>query len=240
MQDTRIDNRTIDIVITSYNRYNETKNSFAKVLDDPRIENIWITDDCSTDNSYQLLQYDFLHNPKVHIFRNETNLDCFRNKHKAMQNARGTWCCLWDSDNGFDKSYIDAIFAIESWNEKTMYIPEFAQPNFPALEWSGLTITKENVSQYADTHLMTNLNACNLFVNRDEYLRTWDGSVDSGTSDSIWVSYCWLRANNKILVTPNMRYDHAIPKDKSNHYNQHSHKYRMFHDSLMKKIKELK
>jgi len=82
--------------------------------------------------------------------------------------------------------------------------------------------------------------AINNFLNKNEYLKIWDGSVDAGSSDSIYVSLCWLKANGKIFMTPNLKYYHHIHEDKNNHYSQNAHKYVEFHEQVMNEIKQLK
>lgn len=231
--------RKVSIVIPTWQRFTMTINSFAQVLNDDRVEEVAITDDASRDYSYENLRTHFRNNPKVKLFQNERNLDCYFNKHQAMENATGEWCVLFDSDNILTTKYLDAIYAIPEWDEKTFYLPSFPRPYFDARKWSGMAITKKNVVDYIDTHLMTNLNAMNFFINREEYLKVWDGSVNPITSDSIYFSYCWLKAGNKILVTPDLEYEHFIDKGGNGHYQQNSHKTVEFHKDLMQKIKQM-
>jgi len=232
--------RQISVCIPTFQRFQLTIDSFAQVLDDPRIFEIIIVDDASRDGSYEKLLNTFHGNEKVRIFQNTFNLDCYANKHMAAMLADTDWVVVFDSDNTLTKEYLDALYAIPEWNPTTIYQPEFARPHFDFRKWSGLTLFQENVAQYADTHLMTALNAFNLFINRDEYLRVWNGSIDPGSSDSIYFSLCWLKAGGNIFITPNLQYDHRIHADKSNHYSQNSHKYVDFHEKVMQEIRSLK
>lgn len=231
--------RTISIAIPTWEREALLFESFAQVYDDPRISEIVIVDDCSNLELFNRIKERCDKLPKVRLYRNVSNVDCFRNKMTAASYTTNDWVCVWDSDNVFGTDYLDAIYAIENWDKYTFYLPEFARPNFSALQWSGLTVTKENVSQYADTHLATNLNAFNLFINREEYLRIWDGSVDPITSDSLYVSYCWLNAGNKIYVTPSLQYFHRVGNHGS-HYVLNQHKTVDFHKKLMEDIRLMK
>lgn len=234
------DERKINIAIPTWNRFEMTVNSFASVLYDDRVSTVCITDDASTDNSYwQLVNY-FKDNDKVLLFRNEFNMDCYTNKRQSMLNSVGQWNILLDSDNKIRTDYLDALYDIPKWDSKTIYLPDFASPHFSAKQWSGLILTKENVAQYIDTHLMTNLNAMNFFINREEYLKIWDGSVDPVTSDSIYFSYCWLKAGNKIYVTPNLQYEHYISPNNDGHYQTNYQRTGNFHEELMDKIRNLR
>lgn len=232
-----IDTRKVGIALTTYNRFELTIASFANVLDDPRVEEIAITDDCSTDDSFEKLQWLFHGSDKVKLFQNEVNLNCYAAKYSAMDNATSAWCVLLDSDNVITSGYLDALYAQPDWAQNTIYQPVFAKPAFRFTDWSGLVITRNNVARYTDTHLMTSLNAMNFFINREEYLKVWDGTVDPGSSDSIFFSFTWLCAGNSIYMCPDLQYDHLVG---GGHYDENSHKYREFHKDLMQKIRELK
>lgn len=232
--------RKIGITITSWNRYQQTIDSFANVSDDDRVEEITITDDASTDHSFDKLHYYFRNSPKVNLFRNEVNLDCYGCKHTTVENSSSQFLILLDSDNIIGKDYLDALYQIHEWNVQTIYQPCFAKPYFDFRKWNGLTLTKENVAEFADTDLMTALNANNFFINRNEYLRVWDGSVNPMSSDSIYFCYCWLAAGNKIYITPNLQYEHFIDPAGKGHYQTHSHLTVGFHEHLMKRLRELK
>lgn len=237
--------RKISIAIPSYNRFEQTIASFDQVLDDERIAEVVIVDDASTDgSSKKLLDYIWQNGKellyKVFLYINEVNQDCYKNKHTAMKESYREFVILLDSDNKIDTSYLDAIYAIPEWDAKTIYQPSFSRPHFDFRKWSGLTLTKENVAEYIRTYLMTALNAMNFFINRDEYLKVWDGSVNPHTSDSIYFCYCWLAAGNKIHITPNLEYDHFIDPNGKGHYQTNWHKTGNFHKDLMTKINELR
>lgn len=233
--------RQISIAIPSWNRYEQTVNSFKNVIDDERIREVVIVDDASTDDSYDKLKWHFRDNNKVRIFKNETNLDCYFNKKKAMEKATSDFCILFDSDNTLGTDYIDALFNIAWWDKFTAYQPEFSKPHFDFRKHSGVTLTKSNVNDYLHTNLETALNAMNFFINREQFLKVWDGSIDPVTSDSIYFNFCWLKANNKIKITPHLEYDHFISEDGTGHYQQNHKRTGNFHQELLQRFKtELK
>ncbi len=184
------DERKISLCFTNYNRDETLLDAFEKVYDDERISEIIVSDDHSEKEYYETLQTYFEYFPKVKMFRNEINLDCYKNKRQAVELASNDWVCLWDSDNIFGKDYIDKLYEKPEWKANTIYTPSFAAPHFDFRPYDNLIITKENVSQYIDKPLFeTCLNAANYFVNRDQYLDVWDGSIDPVTSDSIYMCY---------------------------------------------------
>ena len=232
--------RKISIAIPTYNRFDLTVASFAQVLNDERVEEVVIVDDKSTDGSYEKLFERFKYERKVKVFQNDINLDCYANKHRAVKKCTGKWVIIFDSDNVLSKEYLDALYAIEKWDRTVCYNPQFARPCFDFRKWAGLTLTSGNVAEYVGTDLMTSLNAFNLFINRAEYLKEWDGSVNPLSSDSIFFSYTWLNAGNSIYITPGLEYDHKIHPDGSNHFTQNQHKTVDFHKNLMEKIANMK
>lgn len=231
--------RKISVAIPTFNRVQQTIDSFAQVLNDERVAEVVIVDDASTDDSFENLYERIQFHSKVVLLRNDRNLDCYRNKHESMDLSAFEWVILLDSDNTITHSYLDAIYAIPEWNAKTIYQPSFARPHFDFRKWSGLTLTKENVAEYIRTDLMTALNAMNFFINRDEYLKVWDGSVNPHTSDSIYFCYCWLAAGNSIFITPNLHYEHFIDPKGRGHYQTNYHKTGNFHKMVLDKIRQL-
>lgn len=230
--------RQISICIPSWNRSDMTIESFYDVYEDERIGEIIIVDDASDLEIYEDLKSmtDVL--SKVRLYRNLTNQDCYRNKMTAASYANYPFIILLDSDNKIDKSYLDILFEIKEWNERTIYTPEFAAPNFNFNEYAGLLITKENISEHIDKPMFeTMLNAANYFVHRDEYLKVWDGTVDPVTSDSIFQCYNWLAAGGKIQVVPNLIYQHKVH---AGHYQTNVSRTPIgFHEDILQKLKQL-
>lgn len=232
-----IDKRIIGICIPTYNRYALTIKSFEQVLNDDRIEEITIVDDASTDGSFELLRiYAQTQTTKVRLFRNKENLDCYFNKNKAVVKAKQQWVILLDSDNVITKEYIDTLFAIENWDKDTIYQPSFAKPHFDFREFDGLELTIKNVNNYMGTNICTALNAMNFFINRNNYIDVWDGSTDPMSSDSIYFNYCWLRSGRKILITPNLWYNHLVHDA---HFVQNQHRTKKFYEQLLNAYKSL-
>lgn len=235
-----VEQKNISICVPTFNRVGMTLESFEKVYDDPRISEIVIVDDASDWGLFTDLKNLSDNLPKVKLYRNVSNQDCYRNKMVSIGYATNEWCCLWDSDNIFNTDYLDAIFSIKEWDKNTIYTPSFAAPHFDFRSYENLLITKEKVSSYIDLPMFeTMLNAANYFVNKGEYLSVWDNSIDPVTSDSIFHCYNWLKSGNKISVVPNLTYHHRVHP--GSHYQNEKHRTPDgFHDSVLQKIRELK
>lgn len=237
-----IDNRKISICIPTWNRYDMPIKAIEQVIDDDRVSEIVIVDDCSTNGDTVRLQEHYKDHPKVRFFTNEKNLDCYKNKHQSVLRAIGDWCILFDSDNILTTAYLNALYQIPEWDIHTVYNPQFARPHFDFREYSGVLVTRNNAREYiydkgvVKTPLETSLNAMNFFINRNEYLKIWDGSIDPVTSDSIYFSYCWLKAGNNILITPDLEYDHLVHQG---HYMENYRRTGNFHNELLARFETI-
>lgn len=233
-----MDNRKISICLPTYNRYSMTVESFIQVIDDDRISEVIIVDDCSTDNAYERLLEHFQENPIVKVLINADNEDCYKNKQIAISHTTNEWCVLLDSDNIIDTTYLDALYSIPDWNPKTIYQPVFARPHFDFRHLSGLTIDRNNLSQYAhNDKLQTAFNAMNFFVNKQHYLLAFDDSVNPHTSDSIYMAYRLLSQDNQYYFVPGLEYEHRVGHP--SHYTINNHKTGNFHNEVLQKLYNL-
>jgi len=232
--------RQVSLCIPTFNRKDLLLESFAKVYENENITEIIVSDDCSDMNLYLELESIFKDMPKVKLFRNESNLDCYRNKRESVSHATNQWVILLDSDNVINFDYLYRLFQILDWDRNTIYAPDFAMPTFCYEQFSGLTLTKENVAMFMHEPMFeTCLNTCNFFVNRDTYLKVWDGSVDPVTSDSIYFCLKWLEAGFKINIVDGLKYHHRIHG--SSHYNGNKHRTPPgFHESILQRLRNLR
>ena len=67
----------ISLCITTYNRNAYLFKSFEQVINDDRIGEVVIVDDCSELGLYQHIAERCKYNPKIKLFRNESNLGVF-------------------------------------------------------------------------------------------------------------------------------------------------------------------
>lgn len=234
----------ISLCITNYNRYELLINSFIDLIYDDRISEIVISDDYSDINVYHMIEERVKQWPKVKLYRNESNLDCYFNKREVVSKATNEWVILLDSDNVIDKNYADQLYSAH-WNPKQIFQPSYAMPHFDFRKYETFYIDHSTVAQYmADVTFQTMLNASNYFVNRDEYLKVWDGSVNPVTSDSIFMAYNWINAGNSFYIVPNMHYQHRVDDHAGEERSHYAQNYRRtergFHESIVNKLKAMK
>lgn len=235
----------ITLALTTYNRFEFLVEAIAHVKDHPNIGEIVISDDASTDGSLLRLRKHFLaadsphYHPKVKIFTNERNLDCYANKAKAVEHATCPWVILFDSDNVMPLAYLKLLLNQYPWQRCCAYLPVYAEPHFDYRAFSGLVVNRTNVAEHLDRkNFTTALNTANYFFHRDEYLRVWDKSVDPHTADSIYMNYRWLAAGNSLVFVPNLTYSHRVHPQ--SHYKLNHKKTGGFAKMVEDKLRQLR
>ena len=210
--------RKISLCITTYNRNAYLFKSFEQVLNDERIGEVVIVDDCSDINLYLAIEERIKYMPKVRLYRNEKNLGCYENKKIAVSKASNEYVVIFDSDNIISPEYLDKIFA-EKWDSKTILAPDFAKPVFDYRKFAGVTFRKDNVAHYTfQPGFDCLMNTMNYFVHRDSFVTTWQQKHDIKGADSIYMNYLWLLSGNEIHCLKGLEYYHRVDaEDKKEH-----------------------
>lgn len=225
----------LTLAITTFNRFELLLESFTQVIDDPRIDEILIMDDCSSLKYWNKIKDLDKFNPKIKVVRQLENRGMSVNKRDAIFNSKNEWVIIFDSDNIIDKSFIDAFekeFALAF--PECIYAPSFAKPNFNYLEYEGKFINENNAPhliKVGGATISCFLNTCNYIANRDYYLNTWQPNPDMKGTDTIWHNYNHLKSGGCFYVVPDMHYFHRMHKESG--FAQHM-------DYNMKKAEEIK
>lgn len=230
----------ITLALTNYNRFELLLRSFSHFLGDPRVTEIVISDDKSDPMIYYKLKT-YVENDstrKIKLFKNEKNVGVYVNKKLSVARSTNEWVIIGDSDNIYYKDYLDKIFE-QQWEPHTIFAPDFAKPNFSYQTFSDMTVNKGNVASLMDQPMFsTMLNTFNFFVNRKEYLKIWDPSIEPVTFDSLYFNYCWLKAGNNIKVVKGLQYDHTVHD--GSHFQNNVHRSGNLMNEIEAKIKSLK
>lgn len=230
--------RKISICIPTFERVEWTLRAFEQVLYDDRVGEVVIVDDCSYIDDYARLLDCVEGMDKVHLSRNDKNLGCYLNKRLAIELASNPWVIILDSDNIIDASYLDIIFS-QYWDEKKIMAPQFGRPSLDYSQFKDVVVWAKNVSGFMNIgNFEMFLNTFNFVVNREQFLKVFDDSVEPWTSDSIYFCYCWLKSENYIHCVPELSYTHTIHAQ--SHYVTHNQKAPGFHESVLEKLKQLR
>ena len=233
-QENRQNPKKISLAIPHYNNTEFIREALEPALNDERIGEIIICDDKSKDIDTLEQILTTLNNPKIKLYKNQTNLGCYHNKLETVSKCSNEWAILLDSDNIISKEFIDRLYEIPEWNTATIYAPQLAE-TFPH-EPSELL----NFKAFANTHItpdvyinnaLTNLNFiclindCNYFLPTQEYIKcmsqyTYERStIDSLDSNVLFTD--WLYNNNTVYIVDNLKYKHRIHPN-SNHALSHT------------------
>lgn len=199
----------LSLCITSFNRFQYLRESFEQVIDHPRITEIILMDDCSDMGIFRQVEALKALSPKIKVYRQAKNRGMSRNKADAVSYAENSWVILFDSDNVLFPNYIDSLPILD--DEKIMFQPEFARPNFDFRKYKGKSFDYRNAPLYIKEPMFNTMcNACNVVVHRDEYLRVYEENPEHRASDTIWMLYLWWKVGNHLYVVPGMQYDHRV------------------------------
>jgi len=210
----------LSLAITTYNRAELTIKSFEKVLNDDRIGEIVIVDDCSIQENYIQLEVLLrsLDNKKIRLYRNESNIGMSLNKLKAIDLCFYDWVIIFDSDNVLDVNYLDAFekpyrkyYGLwKGW----IFCPSAALPKFDYKDLEGDLIDTLNVRRLLQSangnKVEWLLNTCNYIVHRQTYLDNYKANPNMKATDTIWHNYNHLRNKGSFYVVPDMTYQHLV------------------------------
>lgn len=213
----------LTLAITVYNRYEMLLESFANVIDDPRIDEILIMDDCSEPEYWNKIKELPKFNPKIKVVRQAQNRGMSVNKRDAVFNSSNEWVILFDSDNVIGKQYLNAFyFLLDNFRfvdhdtlmpfyiDKIIFCPSFASPNFDYRQYSSELFGKHRKPPIDEPMCNCLLNTCNYIVNKFEYLKTWKENNEVGCADTIWFNYLWMKCGGMFAVVPGMHYEHRV------------------------------
>lgn len=229
----------ISIAIPTFERVDMLFETFAQVQDDDRISEIVIVDDHSQGSIQESISLASKNLSKIKFYVNQHNVGCYHNKRLAVYYCTNPYIFLWDSDNIFPIDYLNTVWDLRaSWDPNVLFQPEFAKPHFDFRKYSDELIWARNVGKFVnDPTFTTMLNAMNYFVNREEYLRTFEDRPEPWTADSLLQNYNWLARGNGIYVTPGLQYEHRVHN--GSHYKEHHRKTGTLYNDIIEKLKLL-
>lgn len=232
----------LSLAITTYNRAEMTIKSFYRVINDERIDEIVIVDDCSDPYEYNrlfdLLILTYKKNSKIKFFRNNVNLGMLQNKKEAVRKCSNEWVILFDSDNILTTDYIHALQMEGDLKKDTIYCPDFAKPEFNFTNYSGLFYNSKKIKNYFHYRdFRPHLNCCNYVLNREEFLKSFVPNPDIKESDTIWIAYNWLKNGNNFKIVPNMHYFHTVGDHSG--WLKNADLNMQHNDEIIEKIKQL-
>ena len=243
--------RVISVAIPHYNNARFMPETLEHIVNDNRIAEIIICDDCSKDFDELEALVKKLDNNKIMLFKNEKNIGCYHNKLHTLTKCNQEWVILLDSDNIIKKEYIDILYEIETWNNTIIYTPMWSK-TFPGELSANMNFSKfknqlidytNYLNHFHDWVFKCLINNCNYFIPVKPYLQimnkyTYKREIID-CLDSAVLFTDWLCDKNKVMVVENLIYSHRCHPN-SNYCLSESKKYtNIVENNLISKIKKL-
>ena len=111
----------ISIVTASYNYQNYIKETIQSVLDQTYSDwELIIVDDCSTDNSVNVIKS--FNDERIKLIINEKNLGLKETLKRGIENTTGEWIAFLESDDILKKDYLEKKYTIIKQNPNVAVI----------------------------------------------------------------------------------------------------------------------
>jgi glycosyltransferase involved in cell wall biosynthesis len=217
--------RRISVCVPNYQRHDILLESFRQVLDDDRVSEVVIMDDCSPNFDQVRSAVDSIGHAKVRLFHGETNLGTFHNKARAVSKCKEEFCVLVDSDNIISKEYLDVIYSLD-WRHDQVVCPEELIHHRQNMwgetgvfisysDLAGRSINLATCKSELTDRMMVMMNTGNFFVPVRGYL---DAFKDNGLDRSVditdvgFFNYLFLRrrSENHLFVCKGLKYIHRV------------------------------
>lgn len=134
-----MNNELISIIIPVYNVESYIDETINSVLNQTYSNwELICIDDCSTDNSYMLLQNYENKDPRIKILKNEYNQGPSKTRNKGVQLAKGRYITFLDSDDIWNQN---KLFKQYTFMKENHY--EFTFTSYNLMKFNGELLNKE-------------------------------------------------------------------------------------------------
>ncbi len=179
---------------------------------------VLVVDDMSTDNSYCVLQ-EFVKNSSlnIRIFQNEKNFGPAVSRQKAVNEAKGEYVCFCDSDDWYDKDFIEKMFGAINKTSANIVIcaSKYVYPSGKSTIWDIRDFEGEIDVKKALSLFLCSL--CTLMIYRELMLNCPNTKLRVG-EDMALVPLLIAKANKCVLVNEPLYNYYQRPTSASNNF----------------------
>lgn len=220
---------TISIIIPAYNAQKTIERCVNSILRQTFQDfTIYIIDDCSTDNTWDIISEKYNNNSKIKIFRNPNNLGPSGSRNRAIDLCSGIWLCFIDSDDYIMPDYLGLL--ISNSHKANIVIGSFRQVDSSDNLIKEYIVSKEYVSLLPETALLKayggpndldfiyNL-CCNKIYKRDLFndVRFPEGRLQE---DAFVMPFLIYNSKGKVNIAPDAFYHYVNNCDSVSHKGQ--------------------
>ena len=135
---------SVSIITATYNSSNLIVDTYKSILNQSLCNWEWIvTDDCSSDDTFEVLQKLSKSDSRIAIFKNNVNSGAAVSRNNSLQQARGKFIAFIDSDD---------LWVTEKL-EKQVQFMELNNIDFAFTAYELMNDKGEKIGQKVDTHL---------------------------------------------------------------------------------------
>ena len=138
----------ISILMSTFNRKKLLPRAIDSVIN--QTYNNWeliICDDCSTDNSYQLLENYRKQNSKIKLIKNEKNIGLTKSLNRLLENVSGNFIARLDSDDYYHPEKLEKQMHFLEVNKDIDFVGTMGQ----TMDYDGNFITNNYINNVVPT-----------------------------------------------------------------------------------------
>lgn len=152
------------VIIPLYNRERTIRKAIESVLNQSCQDfELIIVDDCSTDNSAQIVQSFMLSDSRIKYIKNETNQERCISRNNGIQLATGKYICFLDSDDYHLPNHLETFY-------KRIQLEQFPKGFFFSSSWNE---TEDGIRSERTCPPVRNLNMYHYFLNYTVNPQRW-------------------------------------------------------------------
>ena len=143
-------------------------------------------DDCSKDNSVNIIKEYMKKDSRIKLIQNETNLKVSQTRNKGVENATSDWVALLDSDDAWESNYLEEVMKRRDETNGSLICTSCKYMNHVGELLSSEFIVKPEITY--KMLLKQNTILCSSVFIKKELLEKYPFYADSVHEDYV----CWL------------------------------------------------
>ena len=201
----------VSVIMPVYNAEKYLDRSISSIINQTydNLE-ILLIDDCSTDNSYNILKEYAKKDKRIKVFHNQENQHVSETRNVGIRNSTGKYLYFIDSDDFIDNDYIEHLVnTAEKENADVVVNSEIYKYKYDK-QHSNIILSPFNRIGNNNKILVLKsfLSVCNKIYKKDiqeKYDIFFDNTIKVG-EDGIFNIFFFSKSNNIIFISPNSFY----------------------------------
>lgn len=179
----------ISIVCAAYNSKNYITETINSVLNqDYENWELLIIDDCSTDDTFQIVESEAKNDHRIRTFRNIANSGSGFSRNIGIKNAKGNYLTFIDSDDLWDSDFLSSSLKFQSENGYDFTFASYRRLNEDLVEILAPFIVPKKVS-YKDMLKTGSISCLTAFININQLGKNYMPQIRKRQDYVFFLSY---------------------------------------------------